>query len=104
MDMSTIYLPNGGRIVIHSSWKSTTDTSGNTVIRTHSDEYLGTIQTSGIVHLSKECNHSYFPPATTLDSAFEVIKRDMQKLSFWQLKTLKTLVANYNTKSNIWKK
>lgn len=102
--MSTLYLPNGGRIVIHNGWKSTTDASGHVSIRKHDDTYLGCIHTNGSIHLTNECNHTFYPAGTTLDNAFEVIKRDVQKLSYWQLKVLKTLLSSYNARSYTWKK
>lgn len=102
--MSTLYLPNGGRIVIHCGWKSTTDTnSGHVTLRKHDDTFIGAIHTNGTVHLTADCSHTYYPPGTTLDNAVEVVERDIRKIGYYKLRQLKELLSNYNAKTCCWK-
>lgn len=104
--MSTIYLPNGGRIIIHHSWTQTNEVNGNLSIRANDDAktYYGVITPQGTVHLTDACRHTYIAPdQDNIQSASRTVIDNIKKLDHYSLAKLKKLLRFYDARSGSFK-
>lgn len=62
--ISTIYLSNGSRLVLHEPWHQKVDEHGHIHLYTITDQtYFGTITSAGILHISNERKFAtYYQP------------------------------------------
>lgn len=104
--MSRIFLPNGGQIEIKTTWVSFEGSDGATNYYNNSkkETLLLEITTAGIVHISKQCQYTYYPPPThSVDSAYDILIEQVKNLKPWQLKELKKKLEEFNAKTYSWK-
>lgn len=74
--MSKFYLPNGDLIVIHESWSQEESLNGNLdyYTRTNPKKFLGTLHSSGVLHLTNICSHTLHKSnANILDACLKQI-------------------------------
>lgn len=103
--MSTIYLPDGAKIIIHTPWQQY-HKEGVTTLQTKAEQPVlqGNILPSGIVHLTGSCSHTYYPaPIKSLTDACRLIKDKLKDLHPDDLSYLKEELENYNRKTLSWK-
>lgn len=103
--MSTIYLPNGAKIKIHTGWEQTNEANGNLSLFSHGKkEYYGIITAAGVCHLTDECRHTYYPPSIdNVNEALNTVEDNLTKLPGWRLKRLKKQLQNFDSRTQMFK-
>lgn len=103
---SIIYLPNGGRIEIQIPWHMKVVEGGVMNLYTYTDQaFLGSVTPAGLVNISADCPHIYYPPATpTVEEAYSIVMQKFMFLSGEAAKNLKLLLSKYNIQRKGWRK
>jgi len=101
-----IYLPNGGKIRIYTTWKSEHEDNGNILLYANNEAktFLGVIFSNGCAHLTESCSHTYYPPEiTNTEHAADLVIKDLKEIIPFKLKLLKKLLSQFDAKSGIFK-